>query len=138
MGPLHQWGMHHIGLGARYVEGSRRHYAGGRLVLYQDHGITVTRNRDDIATLTFDLKDKAINTLSRSAIQELRAAVKALQVNEALRGLRITSARDDFSVGAYISGAAVLALLSMLIAVSVLRKHAQKSGGMTAEEFSCQ
>ncbi|MDR5859255.1 hypothetical protein FZZ93_03210 [Halomonas eurihalina] len=107
-------------------------------MLYQDHGITVTRNRDDIATLTFDLKDKAINTLSRSAIQELRAAVKALQVNEALRGLRITSARDDFSVGAYISGAAVLALLSMLIAVSVLRKHAQKSGGMTAEEFSCQ
>ncbi len=48
-------------------------------MIYQGNAITVASNGDNIATLTFDLKDESINKLSSAVVTELGEAVKALQ-----------------------------------------------------------
>ncbi|MDI5935972.1 fatty acid oxidation complex subunit alpha FadB [Halomonas kalidii] len=72
-------------------------------MIYQGNAITVARSGDDIATLTFDLKGESINKLSSAVVTELEAAVKALQVENDLKGLVIGSAKDVFIVGADIT-----------------------------------
>ncbi len=72
-------------------------------MIYQGNALSVAKNGDGIATLTFDLKDESINKLSSAVIKELQEAVKAIQVEDALKGLLITSAKDVFIVGADIT-----------------------------------
>ncbi|MDI5984089.1 fatty acid oxidation complex subunit alpha FadB [Halomonas sp. M4R5S39] len=72
-------------------------------MIYQGNAITVARSGDAIATLTFDLKGESINKLSSAVVTELEAAVKALQVENDLKGLVIGSAKDVFIVGADIT-----------------------------------
>ena len=72
-------------------------------MIYQGNAITVARSGDDIATLTFDLKEESINKLSSAVVTELEEAVKALQAEGGLAGLVIGSAKDVFIVGADIT-----------------------------------
>ncbi|APX92681.1 multifunctional fatty acid oxidation complex subunit alpha [Halomonas sp. 1513] len=72
-------------------------------MIYQGNAITVASNGDNIATLTFDLKDESINKLSSAVVTELGEAVQALQGNSDLKGLVIASAKDVFIVGADIT-----------------------------------
>jgi 3-hydroxyacyl-CoA dehydrogenase/enoyl-CoA hydratase/3-hydroxybutyryl-CoA epimerase/enoyl-CoA isomerase len=72
-------------------------------MLYQGDAIRVERQDGDLALLTFDLKDEAINKLSSSVIGELLQAVEALESESGLKGLVIASAKDVFIVGADIT-----------------------------------
>ncbi|PXX99729.1 fatty acid oxidation complex subunit alpha FadB [Halomonas sp. LBP4] len=72
-------------------------------MIYQGKAISVARSGDDIATLTFDLKDESINKLSSAVVAELEEVVEALQAESGLAGLVIGSAKDVFIVGADIT-----------------------------------
>ncbi|WP_110657939.1 fatty acid oxidation complex subunit alpha FadB [Salinicola halimionae] len=72
-------------------------------MLYQGDAIRVERQDGDIALLTLDLKDEAINKLSSSVIGELSKAVEVLESEIGLKGLLIGSAKDTFIVGADIT-----------------------------------
>lgn len=72
-------------------------------MIYQGNAITVARNGDDIAMLTFDLKGESINKLSSAVITELDEAVKAIQSESGLKGLVLASAKEAFIVGADIT-----------------------------------
>ncbi|WP_110641842.1 fatty acid oxidation complex subunit alpha FadB [Salinicola sp. CPA57] len=72
-------------------------------MLYQGDAIRVERQDGDLALLTLDLKDEAINKLSSAVIGELSQAVDALEGESGLKGLIIASAKDVFIVGADIT-----------------------------------
>lgn len=76
-------------------------------MIYQGNAITVTRGTnnggDDVAMLTFDLKDESINKLSSAVIAELDEAVQAIRAESGLKGLVIGSAKESFIVGADIT-----------------------------------
>ncbi|WP_355662308.1 fatty acid oxidation complex subunit alpha FadB [Halomonas salifodinae] len=72
-------------------------------MIYQGNAITVAKNGEGIARLTFDLKDESVNKLSGAVIEELGEAVKALQAESGLQGLVIDSAKAVFIVGADIT-----------------------------------
>ncbi|GKW50200.1 fatty acid oxidation complex subunit alpha FadB [Halomonas sp. NCCP-2165] len=72
-------------------------------MIYQGNAITLAKNGEGIARLTFDLKDESVNKLSAAVIEELGEAVKALQGESDLRGLVIDSAKEVFIVGADIT-----------------------------------
>ncbi|KAA0014115.1 fatty acid oxidation complex subunit alpha FadB [Billgrantia pellis] len=72
-------------------------------MIYQGNAITVVRNGDDIAMLTFDLKDESINKLSSAVVTELDEAVQAIRNESGLKGLVIGSGKDVFIVGADIT-----------------------------------
>ena len=76
-------------------------------MIYQGNAITVTHrdtpSGNDIAILTFDLKDESVNKLSGAVMAELGEAVKAIQAENGLKGLLIASGKDVFIVGADIT-----------------------------------
>ncbi|WP_111414709.1 fatty acid oxidation complex subunit alpha FadB [Billgrantia lactosivorans] len=72
-------------------------------MIYQGNAITVARNGDDVAMLTFDLKDESINKLSSAVMAELDEAVQAIRAQSGLKGLVIGSAKEVFIVGADIT-----------------------------------
>ncbi|CAM3493922.1 fatty acid oxidation complex subunit alpha FadB [Halomonas lysinitropha] len=76
-------------------------------MIYQGNAITVARGLKDgsdaIATLTFDLKDESVNTLSSAVVAELGKAVSAIRAERGLEGLMICSAKEAFIVGADIN-----------------------------------
>ncbi len=76
-------------------------------MIYQGNAITVARGTknggDDVAMLTFDLKDESINKLSSAVIAELDEAVQAIRAESGLKGLVIGSAKESFIVGADIT-----------------------------------
>lgn len=72
-------------------------------MIYQADAMTVARNGNDLAILTFDLKGESINKLSSAVLRELREAVRAIQAENGLQGLLITSAKETFIVGADIT-----------------------------------
>ncbi|WP_104201642.1 fatty acid oxidation complex subunit alpha FadB [Billgrantia saliphila] len=72
-------------------------------MIYQGNAITVARNGDDVAMLTFDLKDESINKLSSAVVAELDEAVQAIRAESGLKGLVIGSGKDVFIVGADIT-----------------------------------
>lgn len=69
-------------------------------MIYQGDAISVKTVGDQVAELTFDLKDESINKLSSAVVRELGEAVEALQQEGELKGLLISSAKDVFIVGA--------------------------------------
>ncbi|MFD2190398.1 fatty acid oxidation complex subunit alpha FadB [Pistricoccus aurantiacus] len=72
-------------------------------MIYQGSAITVARGGDEIATLTFDLKDESINKLSSAVVEELDQALQAIRKESGLQGLVIASGKDVFIVGADIT-----------------------------------
>ncbi|GED23506.1 fatty acid oxidation complex subunit alpha FadB [Halomonas halmophila] len=72
-------------------------------MIYQGNAISLARDDQGIATLTFDLKDESVNTLSGAVVQELGEALQALRGESDITGLILTSAKDAFIVGADIT-----------------------------------
>ncbi|MHB0777425.1 fatty acid oxidation complex subunit alpha FadB [Halomonas sp. WWR20] len=72
-------------------------------MIYQGNAISVAKNGDDIATLTFDLQGESVNKMSSAVISELDEAVKAIRNESGLKGLLIASGKDVFIVGADIN-----------------------------------
>ncbi|MGO2131505.1 MAG: fatty acid oxidation complex subunit alpha FadB [Halomonas sp.] len=72
-------------------------------MIYQGNAISVSRGDNDIATLTFDAKDSAVNVLSSAVVKELGEAVEAIEKESSLKGLILASAKEAFIVGADIT-----------------------------------
>lgn len=72
-------------------------------MIYQGSALTVAKDSDGIATLTFDLADESVNKLSSGVIRELQEAVAAIEADAGLEGLVIASAKPAFIVGADIT-----------------------------------
>ncbi|OBX37512.1 fatty acid oxidation complex subunit alpha [Halomonas elongata] len=72
-------------------------------MIYQGNAISVARDDEGIATLTFDLKDESVNKLSSAVVQELEQALEALRGESDIAGLVLASAKDAFIVGADIT-----------------------------------
>ncbi|SEN60402.1 fatty acid oxidation complex subunit alpha FadB [Halomonas caseinilytica] len=72
-------------------------------MIYQGNAISVVRDDEGIATLTFDLKDESVNKLSSAVIQELEQALEALRGESDIEGLILASAKEAFIVGADIT-----------------------------------
>lgn len=72
-------------------------------MIYQGNAITVARNDDDIAILTFDLKDGSVNKLSAAVVAELSEALEAARGESGIKGMMLRSAKEAFIVGADIT-----------------------------------
>ena len=55
---------------------------------------------DGIATLTWDMPDRSMNVFTAEVILELDKAIDDLTANEAVKGVVVTSGKDQFSGGA--------------------------------------
>ena len=69
-------------------------------MIYSSNAITVDLVEGSIAHLIFNLQDESINKLSKAVIGDLQDAVTAIEDNESVKALLISSAKDVFIVGA--------------------------------------
>ncbi len=76
---------------------------------------------DGVATITWDLPGKAMNVLTEQGIAELESCVEAALVDEAVKGIVITSAKADFAGG-----------MDLTVLADVKRRAAE-GGGNPAE-----
>ena len=72
-------------------------------MIYEGKAITVTLIDGGIAELKFDLQGESVNKFNRVTIEDLDAAVKAIQGNSDVKGVLVTSGKDVFIVGADIT-----------------------------------
>lgn len=61
---------------------------------------TTNIDANGIAVLTWDDQSGPVNSLSQAAMQEFAAQVQALQADEAVKGIVLTSGKKEFIVGA--------------------------------------
>ena len=66
--------------------------------------ITITRDAEGIATLTFDLAERSMNVVTTQFIGELGVAVEQLAADEQVRGVILASGKDSFMAGADLKG----------------------------------
>lgn len=72
-------------------------------MIYEGKAITVTLIDGGIAELKFDLQGESVNKFNRVTLEDLDAAVKAIQGNSDVKGVLVTSGKDVFIVGADIT-----------------------------------
>ncbi len=72
-------------------------------MIYQSDSISVKRLEGDIAEMTFDLAGDSVNKFNQATVQSLTAALDALEAEQGLRGLLVTSGKPVFIVGADIT-----------------------------------
>ena len=72
-------------------------------MIYQSDALTLTRLEGDIAELHFDLKDESVNKFNQLTVSSLTAALEALEAEQGIKGLLVTSGKDVFIVGADIT-----------------------------------
>ncbi|MFY9179460.1 MAG: fatty acid oxidation complex subunit alpha FadB [Venatoribacter sp.] len=72
-------------------------------MIYEGKAITVNLIEGDIAELKFDLQGESVNKFNRVTLEDLQAAVKAIQGNSNVKGVLVTSGKDVFIVGADIT-----------------------------------
>lgn len=72
-------------------------------MIYQSDTLTVTRLEGDIAELHFDLKGESVNKFDQATVNSLTAALDALEAENGLKGLLVTSGKPVFIVGADIT-----------------------------------
>jgi 3-hydroxyacyl-CoA dehydrogenase/enoyl-CoA hydratase/3-hydroxybutyryl-CoA epimerase/enoyl-CoA isomerase len=72
-------------------------------MIYQSDALTVKRLDGDIAELHFDLQGESVNKFDQSTVQSLTAALDALQGEDGIKGLLVTSGKPVFIVGADIT-----------------------------------
>jgi len=69
-------------------------------MIFNGNAITVDFIQDSIANLVFDLQGESINKLSKAVIEQLGEAVSAIEDDERIKALIISSNKDVFIVGA--------------------------------------
>ena len=72
-------------------------------MIYQSDALTVTRLDGDLAELHFDLQGESVNKFNNATVTDLTAALDAIENEEGLRGLLVTSGKPVFIVGADIT-----------------------------------
>jgi 3-hydroxyacyl-CoA dehydrogenase / enoyl-CoA hydratase / 3-hydroxybutyryl-CoA epimerase / enoyl-CoA isomerase len=72
-------------------------------MIYQSDALTVTRLDGDIAELNFDLQGESVNKFDQNTVGHLKAALDAIEAEQGLKGLLVTSAKPVFIVGADIT-----------------------------------
>ena len=72
-------------------------------MIFEGQAIQVKRLQGDLVNLIFDREGERVNTLSRATIEELTQALTAIEASPNVKGLMISSAKDDFIVGADIN-----------------------------------
>src|SRR5690606_4726014 len=76
---------------------------GDQLMIYEGKAITVNMIEGGIAELKFDLQGDSVNKFNRVTLEDLQAAVAAVQGNSDVKGVLVTSGKDVFIVGADIT-----------------------------------
>lgn len=69
-------------------------------MIFSGNAIKVDLIQDSIANLVFDLEGESINKLSKAVVSQLDEAVSAIEDNEDIKALIISSNKDVFIVGA--------------------------------------
>ena len=69
-------------------------------MIFSGNAIKVDLNQNSIANLVFDLEGESINKLSKAVVEQLSEAVSAIEENENISALIISSNKDVFIVGA--------------------------------------
>lgn len=72
-------------------------------MIFEGQAIQVKRLQGDLVNLVFDREGERVNTLSRATLEELTQALTAIEAIPNVKGLLISSAKDDFIVGADIN-----------------------------------
>ncbi len=72
-------------------------------MIYSGQALRVSALDDGYAELTFDLANESVNKFSDEVVEELSAALTALEQADGIKGLIITSAKSVFIVGADIT-----------------------------------
>ena len=73
------------------------------VMIYQSDQLTVQRLEGDIAELNFDLQGESVNKFDNATVTSLTAAMDALEAEQGIKGLLVTSAKAVFIVGADIT-----------------------------------
>ena len=69
-------------------------------MLFEGQSLTVAVAQDGIYEMRFDLKDSGVNKFNQATLKELEEAITALQREDGVKGLLLTSAKKSFFVGA--------------------------------------
>ena len=69
-------------------------------MLFEGQALTVKEAQDGLYEMRFDLKDSSVNKFNQATIKELGEAVTALQRQDGVKGLLLSSAKKSFFVGA--------------------------------------
>lgn len=72
-------------------------------MIYQSDAITLRRHDDGILEMQFDLKGESVNKFNQQTVQALTGALDALDGEQDVRGLLVTSGKGVFIVGADIT-----------------------------------
>src|SRR5690554_3990523 len=72
-------------------------------MIYEGKAITVNMIEGGIAELKFDLQGESVNKFDRVTLEDLKAAVAAIQANTDVKGVLVSSGKDVFIVGADIT-----------------------------------
>ena len=72
-------------------------------MIYQSDALSVARLDGDFAELRFDLAGESVNKFNQATVADLTAALDALEAEQGLRGLLVTSGKPVFIVGADIT-----------------------------------
>ena len=72
-------------------------------MIYEGKAITVNMIEGGIAELKFDLQGDSVNKFNRVTLEDLKAAVEAIQGNGDVKGVLVSSGKDVFIVGADIT-----------------------------------
>ncbi|MFV8818543.1 fatty acid oxidation complex subunit alpha FadB [Haliea sp. E17] len=72
-------------------------------MMYQSEQFTLRRLDGDIAELCFDLQGESVNKFDQASVASLTAALDALEAEQGIRGLLLTSGKSVFIVGADIT-----------------------------------
>lgn len=72
-------------------------------MIYEGKAITVNLIENGIAELKFDLQGDSVNKFNRVTLEDLKASVEAIQGNNDVKGVLVTSGKDVFIVGADIT-----------------------------------
>ena len=69
-------------------------------MIYQSDALTLERLDEGIVELRFDLQGDSVNKFNRATVDSLSAALDALEAEQGVRGLLLTSGKGVFIVGA--------------------------------------
>ena len=72
-------------------------------MIYEGNAVTVKELTDGIVELNFDLQGESVNKFNRVTLDDLGAAVEAVNGNSSVKGMIVTSSKDVFIVGADIT-----------------------------------
>lgn len=72
-------------------------------MIYQSDALSLTRLEDGLVELHFDLKGESVNKFNTATVQDLQAALDALEAEKDVRGLLLSSGKGVFVVGADIT-----------------------------------